>query len=257
MILLLKNICELIRAKSISLGQIAVLKMMIHDYLNLRLANFPNERLRPKHHYLTHYPSMILKFGPLTNYSTIRYESKHRYFKNGIKHLQNFKNLTFSLTEKHQLLQSLYATNKNLFSDVIVAENVYPYEADNFDKNIHNIISKECNGQPLFVATQLYFRGIKYRQGMYLCTGRNKTGQYEILQIQKMLLNKTYTLAYFFGPIREIFYCSESGVYEFFSENSKIACISYDNLPSVEPLLVYEKNYFLLFSFMETICETL
>lgn len=62
---------------------------------------FPETNLKPKHHYLCHYPALILKFGPLIRLWTMRFESKHSYFKICARNLKNFKNLclTLSLTD--------------------------------------------------------------------------------------------------------------------------------------------------------------
>lgn len=46
----LKELVELVCAPKISLSQIAFLGAMITDYLEL----FPTQKLKPKHHYLTH-----------------------------------------------------------------------------------------------------------------------------------------------------------------------------------------------------------
>jgi hypothetical protein len=79
--LLLKKVVELVCSKSIAHSQIAYLHVHVEDYLDRRLSAFPNVRLRPKHHYLMHYADFTLKFGPLMHLWTLRFESKHSYFK--------------------------------------------------------------------------------------------------------------------------------------------------------------------------------
>lgn len=40
--------------------------VIIQEYpLDSRTCLFPHSTLKPKHHYMRHYPSLILKFGPL------------------------------------------------------------------------------------------------------------------------------------------------------------------------------------------------
>lgn len=82
------------------------LGVLIQEYLESRKAAFPQENLIPKHDYLRHYPGLILKFSPLIRLWTIRFESKHRYFKICTRHLKNFKNLCHTLSERHQLCQA-------------------------------------------------------------------------------------------------------------------------------------------------------
>ena len=112
--LLLRQIVAYICAPVIAHGQIAYLKLLIEEYLDQRKKLFPHVNLKPKHHYLVHYPSLILKFGPLIRLWTLRFESKHTYFKRCARMLGNFKNICHTFAERHQLLQSYYSVG-NLF----------------------------------------------------------------------------------------------------------------------------------------------
>ncbi|KAJ8043215.1 hypothetical protein HOLleu_10206 [Holothuria leucospilota] len=46
-------------------------------YFNL----YPNENMKPKLHYLIHYPQQMLEFRPLIHCWTLRFEGKHVYSK--------------------------------------------------------------------------------------------------------------------------------------------------------------------------------
>ncbi|KAG1647302.1 hypothetical protein GQR58_030704 [Nymphon striatum] len=65
MFLQLKDIVELVCAPKINEANIAYLAVLIDQYLEDRQTIFENHRLKPKHHYLRHYPYLILQFGPL------------------------------------------------------------------------------------------------------------------------------------------------------------------------------------------------
>lgn len=80
MFITLKEIVDLSTAQCISETQIACMKHTIFEYLDYRVLLFPAVKLRPKHHYLTHYPHLIKQFGPLIRFWTMRFESKHSYF---------------------------------------------------------------------------------------------------------------------------------------------------------------------------------
>lgn len=58
--------------------------------------------LKPKHHLLAHYSSVIKKVGPVKLIDGMRYESKHQQFEEFSKQTKNFKNLTKYLAIKHQ-----------------------------------------------------------------------------------------------------------------------------------------------------------
>lgn len=73
-------------------------------------AHFSSVSVPCKLHYLTHYPSYILKYGPLVNLWAMRFESKHQYFKDVARKVRNFKNIAHTLAVRHQYLETYIAT---------------------------------------------------------------------------------------------------------------------------------------------------
>lgn len=63
------------------MAKIAYLRVLIDEYLLCRIQTFPDNSLKPKHLYISHYPELIIQFGPLIRLWTLRFESKHTYFK--------------------------------------------------------------------------------------------------------------------------------------------------------------------------------
>lgn len=76
------------------------LKHLIVEHHKLFKEIYPHRKMIPKHHFMTHYPRCIRKIGPILHVWAMRFEAKHRFFKSTIK---NFKNITKSLAEKHQM----------------------------------------------------------------------------------------------------------------------------------------------------------
>lgn len=113
LVLLLRQIVDLICAPAILADQVAYLKVLIDEYIHFRYVTFPSKPLKPKHHYLCHYPELIKQFGPLTRLWTMWFESKHTYFKQCARKLRNL-NVCATLAERHQLLQA-YLSAGNLF----------------------------------------------------------------------------------------------------------------------------------------------
>lgn len=75
---------------------------------------FPGTALKPKHHYMRHYPDLCFEYGPLSHLSTLRFEGKHSYFERIILGSQNFKNITKTVSKKHEMRQ-VYCQAGNLF----------------------------------------------------------------------------------------------------------------------------------------------
>ena len=56
-----------------------------------------------KFHSMTHYPSLMRKFGPLVHLSTIRFEHKHRTIKSVSNAVASRRNISFTMARKCQL----------------------------------------------------------------------------------------------------------------------------------------------------------
>lgn len=83
-------------------------------------------------------PETIRKMGPLIHMSTMRFESKHKFFKEHIKHIHNFKNVLLSISTKHQQWLS---RKENTFMDRLTYGAPYPIVM----KKSKNKKSKKCN----------------------------------------------------------------------------------------------------------------
>lgn len=63
----------------ISRGMVDALADLIAEYLQTYTELYG--ALIPKQHFMLHYPRLILFFGPLATYMTLRFEAKHQFFK--------------------------------------------------------------------------------------------------------------------------------------------------------------------------------
>lgn len=54
-----------------------LLKIKTTEYLTLLINICPNA-IKPKHHFMVHYASVMRQIGPLWNICCIRFERKHR-----------------------------------------------------------------------------------------------------------------------------------------------------------------------------------
>lgn len=116
---LLSDIIDISFSPVISLETVAKLKDAVKCYLKLFRELFPDKPLTPKQHYLIHFPKVIILLGPLINLWAMRFEAKHRYFKQ-LKRTMNFKNVCLSLSRHHQKLAAI-----NRSADTIFKENTY------------------------------------------------------------------------------------------------------------------------------------
>lgn len=98
----LREVLELAMATSVWVGLNAVMRDCVTQ-LNELYLHLSNEPLKPKFHHLTHYHNAMINFGPLSFFSSMRYEAKHRLSKTSARASSNRRNISLSLAIKHQL----------------------------------------------------------------------------------------------------------------------------------------------------------
>lgn len=256
MILLLRKICNILISIKLSLTQVAYLKSLVNEYIEIRVKLFPNVNLRPKHHYMLHYPYLIRQFGPLRHLWTLRFESKHKYFKNIVKHCPNFRNVLYSLSDKHQMLQALQSSQPSAFEDKVYAENISILD-DTYSQDVYTLAQQKINNELLFICTCASYRGIKYTKKSFLCYGRDIFGDFLILKVRYIIIDKNYTKIFFIGSSLKIVYNEFTGLYnklENFKEET-IGCF-YEELLQHEPLYTTTINQDNVFYFKaDALCE--
>lgn len=97
----LLQILQIVFSTRRSYDDVDTLKNLVRDHLN-SIKNIFAEHLRPKHHFLTHYPRIITAMGPIINFWVMRMEAKHQYFKHIAHETKNFINLKKTMANKHQ-----------------------------------------------------------------------------------------------------------------------------------------------------------
>ncbi|KAK3916835.1 Transcriptional repressor CTCF [Frankliniella fusca] len=120
----LKKLCEFFCGHSFLKSDLAYLKfVLIPEYFEQRALTLLDTKkypLRPKHHYMAHYPDLMLQFGPLIDVWTLGHEQKHKFFKHFCRMNQNFKNIQYSCAIRHQMnlcylsLGELYPLGSNV-----------------------------------------------------------------------------------------------------------------------------------------------
>ena len=115
LILELKVLVELSFARALHEGDIVYFESKIRSHNILFNEIFPEESFKPKHHFISHYAQLTRSFGPLVQYSTLRFEAKHSFFKRVVRECRNFKNVCKMLAVRHQRLQCYLFASGSLF----------------------------------------------------------------------------------------------------------------------------------------------
>lgn len=158
----------MICAQTISTAQVAYLDILIQEYLESRKSLFPESPLKPKHHYLRHYPALIFKFGPLIRLWTMRFESKHSYFKRCARHLKNFKNICLTLSERHQMFQAYRSAGPGCSQLLQVKDSCTFYPNLYSDTIKHAVREFSFSEIKTSVSTDIVYKGTSYKKGNFL-----------------------------------------------------------------------------------------
>ncbi|KAK3926387.1 UvrABC system protein C [Frankliniella fusca] len=104
---LLKQLVEYFCSHSFLKSDIPYIKdVLLPKYFQLRSVVLVNAKLyplKPKHHYMMHYPELMLKYGPLIHLWTLGFEQKHKFFKHVCRMSRNFINVEYTCALRHQL----------------------------------------------------------------------------------------------------------------------------------------------------------
>jgi hypothetical protein len=110
--LFLLDLCylvDLVFAPMFTEGMIEYLRDVIADHLEqMKTLYGAVTTLKPKHHLMVHFPTIIKQCGPLVGMSCMRYEMKNAFFKRCAHSMYNFRNVCKTLAYRHQQY-SLYA----------------------------------------------------------------------------------------------------------------------------------------------------
>jgi len=174
----LSEMVDCVFARVFTKGLVFHLKELIAGHLlEFKQLLGPTLKLKPKHHFLIHIPSAILRNGPLVGMSCLKYEIKNSFFKRSAGIMCNFRNVTKTLAYRHQynafhsLMSKQFLRNTvsvgNRTSEVVQAGDL------DFFSHLHDIVGCDESDE-IVVATQINVASVTYRKGSFLLVAFNE-----------------------------------------------------------------------------------
>lgn len=183
--LLLLHLCHLtnlVFSPSFSSGMLVYLADVIADHLSMFKNLFPDIPLKPKHHFLVHYPTIIRLNGPTMVYSCLRYELKNSFFKRSSHIVCNFRNITLTLATRHQYNSFYDRLCGKMCRDFLFinhCENIFVHSLHGSRALCHSL---NCTPDDMLVVSQsVSYRGKNLKRHCIIVV-RDDTGCY-LLQI--------------------------------------------------------------------------
>ena len=229
----LKDIVDMICAQKISLSQVAYLNIVIQEYLESIKCLFPESRLKPKHHFMRHYPELTLKFGPLIRVWTMRFESKHSYFKRCARNLKNFKNICLTLSERHQMFQAYLSAGPGC-SQLLQVKDSYTFYPNLYSDAIkHAVREFGFSENNTSVSTDIQYKGTSYKKGNFLVSRNDESMEFGELLI---ILIQNDAAVYFVMDVHKADYHSEYHLYSVTKQSTRLECLNINDLVDFYPL---------------------
>lgn len=183
---------DVIFAPSVSLDETDFLARLIDEHHQHFLTLFPERHLLPKHHHMVHYPAAMRAIGPLINFSSLRFEGKHGYFKQIAQITRNFKNIPKTMARRHQMTLSDQLLNNQVL-------HLKPVECGKGSlaplvdfAHYQHVIAEEI-GVPLqtdlFSASSATSYGVKYRPGMMVALEIDQDGNVQYGKIDYVVVS--------------------------------------------------------------------
>ena len=161
------QILERLCAQEFEDAQLSVLENLLDTFFNNFSKNAPQETLKPKAHFLQHYPKMIKTFGPLVK--TLRFEAKHAYFKTVFHGSKNRKNVCLTLSKRHQMMMYLnYIKSDLLKHDDPEGIALKEIPMESLDQPVHDVLKAklEINDSDLLCQSKaVVYEGLRYNKG--------------------------------------------------------------------------------------------
>ncbi len=151
---------------------ISDLRNEIENYLKNFTKLYPNHPIKPKHHFMSHFPNQMRLFGPLRLHATMRLESKNGLVK--AHKFKNFVNISKSVSFRQEYwieskrVDKEWKDKDNFLSKGIEIRNLI--ESSDCDFCEHYNFKVENN---LYTAEQIKINGFTYDIGTFLILNDN------------------------------------------------------------------------------------
>lgn len=82
---------------------------------------------------------MIKVFGPLSNVWTVRFQGKHRFFKEVIRNVHNFRIIALTLAVKHQKIMAYHLDTSSFFKPSVEMDKVTTASITSYPENVQQM----------------------------------------------------------------------------------------------------------------------
>ena len=178
LLLQLSELVDIAFSPRFSAGMISYMKELIKDYLDTFKRLYGDMvTIKPKQHFLVHFPTIVRKSGPLIGMNCLKYELKNSFFKRSAHVVCNFKNICNTLAFRHQQF-ALYSCLSNLhLRDSVTVTKTSSFAVSSLLNGSVTSLLREVNlvdvTEQVTTAEVLKRASMTYRTGQHFVVGMN------------------------------------------------------------------------------------
>lgn len=216
LLLLLQEVVDLIFAFRLNDSLLAHLTALVENFLVKFKELYPNLSVRPKMHMLLHFPTIILKNGPVRSYWCMHYERMNGLFKVPSHIMKSFVDPQQTLSNRRQIsafnsiLEKRY--NRNVIE--VGSSTLIPLDEMSQAKN-YDIYLSHLSGSDLDVSvcSTIEIKGIKYRKGVLIVLDFDATGylfgRIELIVCEDLDEPLFFSTCFQTKEFNQLYYCYE------------------------------------------------
>lgn len=190
LLLSLLSCMELMFSPQLTQGSVIFLAYLIQEHHCLFLELYPERHLKPKHHFMLHYPGAIRKLGPVIHFWCMRFEGKHGFFKR-VSHVTcNFRNICKTQAFRHQIMMCYTLLSGQLFThDLEVGQGSTTLlgTMDDFDK-VKSGFGDVAVFTEVYLPSWIKYKGTRYRPVMTLLVSHSADGEPQFGTIKSIVM---------------------------------------------------------------------
>lgn len=231
--LLLRKFLDILTSISLQKDCSKLLQTLVAEHNELYL-KFSKINLKPKYHYLLHYHTMMIKFGPLIHLWSMRYEAKHRISKISANTSSNRRNICKTLAIKHQLQLNYIFLKGTLGKNIELGPPQSIVNIDNVIKRIKMYINIEYFDSVLKYPW-INIKGTQYQSKMALTLNINEIDLPTFCLIEEIFVCNNYQVVFLCFQLNTIMFNEHYFAYEVDVKYEKSIFVSYDFLLTSMP----------------------
>ncbi len=167
LLIMLREIVNIVMAPKLNEAILSYFEIRYAEFLQLFKQFYPDVSIRPKMHFLVHFPTVVRKNGPLKNLWVMNYERMNGSIKIPTHTMNNFRNPKKTLAFKRQCAALHSLLEKKMLRDSIDIGQLY-------ESSVHDFPQEELltffqpNNRNITVSKKITINGVEYSQNVFM-----------------------------------------------------------------------------------------